>query len=256
MAEGKKTILEISNLTIKFGGNIAVNDVTFDVEKHQFVSLIGPNGAGKTTLFNMISGQYQPTSGSVRFKGEDITSYGVAETAQLGIGRSFQLASYYPNLTVLENVCLAIQYLKKKGWCFWKKTDDFPEFEDQAYEILQQVLLDNKWDHLAITLSHGEQRKLEIAILLGMEPEIMLLDEPTAGMSVEDVPAILDLLESLKDKRNRTMLLVEHKIDMVTRLSDDIAVLQEGRLIAYDKPEEIMKNKQVQAAYLGKAYEE
>jgi branched-chain amino acid transport system ATP-binding protein len=155
-------------------------------------------------------------------------------------------------LTVLENVCLAIQFLKGRGWCFWKKASDFPEFEDQAYEILQAVLLNEKWNSPAITLSHGEQRKLEIAILLGMDPKIMLLDEPTAGMSVEEVPAILDLLETLKDQRNRTIMLVEHKIDMVMRLSDKIAVLQYGQLIAYDSPPEVMKNKQVQAAYLGR----
>lgn len=256
MVEEKKPILELSNLTINFGGNVAVNDVSLAVLPHQFVSVIGPNGAGKTTLFNMISGQYQSTRGTIRLKDRDITELGVAETAQLGVGRSFQLASYYPNLSILENVCLAIQFVEKKGWCFWKKTDEFPEFEDQAYEILKQVFLENKWNHLAATLSHGEQRKLEIAILLGMDPEIMLLDEPTAGMSIEEVPAILDLLQALRDNRNRTILLVEHKIDMVIRLSDEIAVLQEGRLIAYDNPEEIMKNKQVQAAYLGKAYDE
>ena len=251
METGVNPILEISNLTINFGGNIAVNDVSLEVMPNRFVSLIGPNGAGKTTFFNMISGQYQPTSGSIRLKGRDITPLGVAETAQLGVGRSFQLASYYPNLSVLENVCLAIQFVKKKGWCFWKNNTSFPEIEDQAYDILEQVLLDNKWNHFAITLSHGEQRKLEIAILLGMDPEIMLLDEPTAGMSIEEVPAILDLMESLRDRRDRTILLVEHKIDMVLRLSDEIAVLQDGRLIAYDRPQEIMKDKQVQAAYLG-----
>ena len=256
MTEAENPILEISNLTISFGGNIAVNDVSLQVMPNRFISLIGPNGAGKTTFFNMISGQYQPIGGKISLKSQDITHLSVAETAQLGVGRSFQLASYYPNLTVLENVCLAIQYVKKKGWTFWKKTTEFPQFEDQAYDILKSVLLENKWNHFATTLSHGEQRKLEIAILLGMDAELLLLDEPTAGMSIEEVPTILDLLESLKDQRNRTILLVEHKIDMVIRLSDEIAVLQDGRLIAFDKPDEIMQNKQVQAAYLGKAYEE
>jgi branched-chain amino acid transport system ATP-binding protein len=256
MEEANVATLKLANLTISFGGNVAVNQVNLSVQPQQFVSLIGPNGAGKTTLFNLISGEYQPTDGTIFLKGKDITSFGVPETARLGVGRSFQLASYYPNLTVLENVCLAIQFMKNKGWCFWKNTSEFGEFEDLAYEILSQVLLEKKWNHFASTLSHGEQRKLEIAILLGMDPEIMLLDEPTAGMSIEEVPAILDLLESLKDKRDRTIMLVEHKIDMVLRLSDQIAVLQEGRLIAYDTPQAILENKQVQAAYLGKAYEE
>ncbi|NQU63452.1 MAG: ATP-binding cassette domain-containing protein, partial [SAR324 cluster bacterium] len=183
MVEERKPLLALANLTIKFGGNVAVNNVNLAVLPYQFVSVIGPNGAGKTTLFNMISGQYQATDGTIHLKGKDITALGVAETAQLGVGRSFQLAAYYPNLSILENVCLAIQFVNKSGWCFWKKTDAFPEFEDQAYEILKQVFLEAKWNHFAATLSHGEQRKLEIAILLGLDPEIMLLDEPTAGMS-------------------------------------------------------------------------
>ncbi len=249
-------VLEIENLTIKFGGNIAVDDVSLKIPIHQFISVIGPNGAGKTTFFNMISGQYRPSKGTINFKNQDITQSSVVDRARMGMGRSFQLAAYYPHLTVLENVTLAIQQLKKNGWCFWRSTRSFPDIEDQAYHILETVLLDNKWNHLATTLSHGEQRKLEIAILLGLEPEVMLLDEPTAGMSIEEVPTILDLLEKLRDQRNRTILLVEHKIDMVMRLSDQIAVLQEGRLIAYGDPEKIMSNQEVQAAYLGKAYED
>lgn len=256
MQTDNQTVLQVSDLTMNFGGNIAVNSVSLDVSENRFVSLIGPNGAGKTTFFNMISGQYQPTHGAIRFKGKDITDLGVAETAQLGIGRSFQLASYYPNLTVLENVIMAVQHTQRKGWFFWRSVGDFPEIADRAYEILETVLLENKWNHFAASLGHGEQRKLEIAILLGMEPDVMLLDEPTAGMSVEEVPAILDLLESIRDRRDRTIMLVEHKIDMVIRLSDEIAVLQEGRLIAFDSPEAIMKNPQVRAAYLGEAHEE
>lgn len=252
----ENAILDISNLTIRFGGNTAVDDVSLQITPNQLVSVIGPNGAGKTTFFNMISGQYFPTAGVIRLKGKDITRNGVADRARMGIGRSFQLAAFYPNLTVLENVCLATQTLTHHSWCFWKSTRSFPEIEEQATDILAQVLLDKKAHHLADTLSHGEQRKLEIGLLLGMNPEVMLLDEPTAGMSIEDVPAILDLLENLKNQRNRTIMLVEHKMDMILRLSDQIAVLQEGKLIAFDTPAQIMENKQVQAAYLGKAYEE
>jgi len=255
MPKDSATVLRTTKLTMNFGGNIAVNGVNLEVGRNHFVSLIGPNGAGKTTLFNMISGQYLPTEGSIHFKDREITRLGVAETARLGIGRSFQLASYYPNLTVLENVIMAVQQQQKKGWYFWKSAVDFPEIADRAYEILETVLLDQKWHQFASGLGHGEQRKLEIAILLGMDPEVMLLDEPTAGMSVEEVPAILDLLESIRDRRDRTIMLVEHKIDMVIRLSDEIAVLQDGRLIAYDTPDAIMNNPQVQAAYLGKAYD-
>ncbi len=256
MNKGNSSILKISDLTINFGGNYAVRDVNLDIAENRFVSVIGPNGAGKTTLFNMISGQYQPTAGAIFLKGKDITALGIAETARLGIGRSFQLASFYPDLTVLENVCMALQLVVGNSWCFWKKTTDFPELEDQSYDILKQVLLATKWNHVAKTLSHGELRKLEIGILLSMNPKIMLLDEPTAGMSVEDVPAILDLLEGIKDKRDRTIMLVEHKMDMVIRLSDEIAVLQEGNLIAFAGPQEIIQNQKVQAAYLGKTYEQ
>lgn len=247
------TILRTSGLTMNFGGNVAVDSVSLEVGRNRFVSLIGPNGAGKTTLFNMISGQYEPTQGSIHFKEMDITDLDVAETAQLGIGRSFQLASFYPNLTVLENVVMAVQHTQKKGWQFWRSVHDFPEIADRAYEILETVLLEKKWHQFASSLGHGEQRKLEIAILLGMDPEVMLLDEPTAGMSIEEVPAILDLLESIRDRRDRTIMLVEHKIDMVIRLSDEIAVLQDGRLIAFDTPDSIMNNPQVQAAYLGRS---
>lgn len=248
-------MIELSNLTVKFGGNTAVDDVSLTVDPNQFVSIIGPNGAGKTTLFNLITGQYRPTGGSIHLNGQDITPLSVAQRAQLGIGRSFQLAAYYPDLTVLDNVALAVQRVQKKSWVFWKPQHHFKEIREQAYEMLKQVFLEKKWDKEAKTLSHGEQRKLEIGILLGMAAEILVLDEPTAGMSIEEVPLILDMIEALKDERKRTILLVEHKLDMIMRLSDAIVVMHEGRLIAYDEPEAIVSNQQVQAAYLGKSYE-
>lgn len=249
-------IIKTEDLTVTFGGNTAVNQVSLDVKPNIFLSIIGPNGAGKTTFFNLISGQYQSTSGRILFRGHDITRKDVADRAKMGMGRSFQLTAYYPHLTVLQNVCLAVQQVHEKSWVFWKPTRDFEEIEDEAYAILQSVMLDKKWSRVANTISHGEQRKLEIAVLLAMQPEVMLLDEPTAGMAIEEVPTVLDLLEELKDQHNRTMILVEHKMDMILRFSDEIAVLQEGRLIAHDVPDAIMDNKQVQAAYLGKAYED
>jgi branched-chain amino acid transport system ATP-binding protein len=245
------SIVETKDLTIRFGGHVAVDHVNVQIFPFTFKSIIGPNGAGKTTFFNMISGQYRPTEGRVFFKGEDITPLSPALRTQLGIGRSFQLTNVFLSLTVLENVRLAIQSQKNIGFNFWKNYLHFSELEDRAYEILNMVLLDTKWSVPASSLTHGEQRKLEIAILLALEPEVLLLDEPTAGMALEEVPSILDLLKQIKNRKDKTILLVEHKMDVLMALSDSIAVLHEGKLIADDTPEAISKNKKVQEAYFG-----
>jgi len=245
------SIVETKDLTIRFGGHVAVDHVNVQIFPYTFKSIIGPNGAGKTTFFNMISGQYRPTEGRVFFKGEDITPLSPALRTKLGIGRSFQLTNVFLSLTVLENVRLAIQSQKNIGFNFWKSYLHFSELEDRAYEILNMVLLDTKWSVPASSLTHGEQRKLEIAILLALEPEVLLLDEPTAGMALEEVPSILDLLKEIKNRKDKTILLVEHKMDVLMALSDSIAVLHEGKLIADDTPEAISKNKEVQEAYFG-----
>jgi branched-chain amino acid transport system ATP-binding protein len=244
-------VVETRDLTIRFGGNVAVDQVSLQFEKHRLKSIIGPNGAGKTTLFNLISGQYKPTSGKVLFKGHDITDLDPAGRTKLGIGRSFQLTNIFPTLTVLENVRLALQSRADVGMIFWRHWRSYTELEDQAYELLKQVLLEDRWGHAASTLTHGEQRKLEIAILLGLDPVVLLLDEPTAGMSIEEVPAILEIIRDIKAARNRTILLVEHKFDMIMTVSDTIAVLKEGRLICDDTPDAVSNNAVVQAAYLG-----
>jgi branched-chain amino acid transport system ATP-binding protein len=244
-------LIETKDLTIQFGGHVAVDHVNLQIFLHSFKSIIGPNGAGKTTFFNMLSGQYRPTQGKVFFKGQDITHLSPAARTKLGIGRSFQLTNVFPSLTVLENVRLAVQSQRNVGLNFWKHYLHFSELQDRAYELLEMVLLDTKWNAPASTLIHGEQRKLEIAILLALEPEVLLLDEPTAGMSLEEVPSILDLLKQIKDKRDKTILLVEHKMDVLMALSDSIAVLHEGKLIADDTPEAISQNQRVQEAYFG-----
>lgn len=243
--------IETRDLTICFGGHIAVNSLSLRVEPYCLKSIIGPNGAGKTTLFNLISGQYIPTSGQVFLHGRDITGLGVADRAKLGIGRSFQLTNIFPSLTVLENVRLALQARENIGMVFWRDFRSYPQLEHRAYELLKQVLLQDKWLAQAASLTHGEQRKLEIAILLALDPGVLLLDEPTAGMSIEDVPAILEIIHSIKAKANRTILLVEHKFDMIMALSDSIAVLQEGQIICDDTPTAVSNNEQVLAAYLG-----
>lgn len=238
-------------LSIAFGGNWAVNTVDLDVWPYTLKSIIGPNGAGKTTFFNLISGQYKPSSGQILFRGRDISGLGAADRTRLGIGRSFQLTNIFPNLSVLENVRLALQSKQGLGWIFWRHVRAYSELEDRAYTLLQEVLLEKRWNEEAINLSHGEQRKLEIAILLALDPELLLLDEPTAGMSQEEVPAILEIIQGIKAAKERTLLLVEHKFDMVMALSDSIAVLKDGRLVCDDVPEAVVQNEEVQAAYLG-----
>ncbi|NTV32114.1 MAG: ABC transporter ATP-binding protein [Deltaproteobacteria bacterium] len=244
-------IIETKDLTIRFGGHVAVDHVSLQILPNTFKSIIGPNGAGKTTFFNMLSGQYSPTEGKVFFKGRDITPLSPAVRTRLGIGRSFQLTNVFPTLTVLENVRLAVQSQRNTGFNFWKNYLAFPEFEERAYALLEMVLLNTKWDVAASSLTHGEQRKLEIGILLALETEVLLLDEPTAGMSLEEVPSILEILKQIKNRRDKTILLVEHKMDVLMALSDSIAVLHEGKLIADGPPEAISKNQEVQTAYFG-----
>ena len=252
MAEKQvQPILETKDLTIRFGGHVAVDHVDLRIEPFVLKSIIGPNGAGKTTLFNLMTGQYRPTEGQVLLEGNDITHLGAAARTRLGMGRSFQLTNIFPNLSVLENVRVAIQSRMGFGLNFWRHFLHFEGIEDEAHAILKRVLLEDRWREFASSLTHGEQRKLELAILLALEPQILFLDEPTAGMGQEEVPAILEILESIKAARDRTILLVEHKMDMIMTLSDSIAVLQDGQLIAEGKPDEIHRNETVQAAYLG-----
>ena len=243
-------IIETRDLTIRFGGNTAVDRVNLQVEPGSLKSLIGPNGAGKTTLFNLISGQYKPTAGKVLFKGRDVTALGPADRTRLGLGRSFQLTNIFPTLTVLENVRVALQAKAEVGFVFWRSYRSYSDLEDRAYELLQQVLLGDRWAEESALLTHGEKRKLEMAILLALDPEVLLLDEPTAGMSLEEVPAILEIIQRIKAGRNRTILLVEHKFDMIMSVSDTIAVLKNGVLICDGSPDAVTRNQEVQEAYL------
>ncbi|HET7874316.1 MAG TPA: ABC transporter ATP-binding protein [Methylomirabilota bacterium] len=244
-------VISTQGLTIRFGGHVAVDHVSLDVAPAALKSIIGPNGAGKTTFFNLLSGQYRPTEGRILYQGRDITGWSAAARTRAGIGRSFQLTNIFPTLSVLENVRLAVQARRGLGFNAWRPADGFPELEDRAWALLETVTLEGKWRARAGDLAHGEKRKLEIAILLALEPEVLLLDEPTAGMSLEEVPAIIALIERIKAGRDKTVLLVEHKIDMIMALSDSVAVLKDGRLIADDTPEAISRNAEVQAAYFG-----
>ncbi len=248
---GAPSILRTRDLTIRFGGHVAVDHVTLAVAPGTLKSIIGPNGAGKTTLFNLLSGQYRPSEGRVWFRGEDVTRLGAAARARRGIGRSFQLTNVFPTLTVRENVRLAVQTRAGLALNAWRDYRSFPALDDRAMAILERVLLAAKGNATASELAHGETRKLELGILLALEPELMLLDEPTAGMALEEVPSIIALIEGIRAAGDRTILLVEHKIDMIMALSDSVAVLKDGRLIADDTPEAIGRNAEVQAAYFG-----
>lgn len=247
-------ILKTEDLTIRFGGQVAVDHVSCEIPEKHFKSIIGPNGAGKTTFFNLLSGELKPTEGEVYLRGEAITHLSSVDRARKGIGRSFQITNVFPNLTVLENVRLAIQSREKIYFQMIRFFSSYKHIIEEAEHILEQVLLIDKRDAIASKLSHGEKRKLEIAMLLALDSEILLLDEPTAGMSLEEVPVILDVIRSIKETGEKTILLIEHKMDLILDLSDSIMVLFNGQLLADGTPEEIMRNEMVENAYLGGLY--
>jgi len=243
--------LATRDLTIRFGGHVAVNGVTAEFHPGTLTVIVGPNGAGKTTWFNLISGQLAATSGSVFLRGQDITKFGPARRTRMGIGRAFQLTNLFPHLTVMENVRLAVQSRAGVGMSMFSTWFGHRDLIARAENYLERVSLVGKRDTWVGTLSHGDQRKLEVAILLALEPDILMFDEPTAGMSVDEVPVVLDLIHEVKAERDKTVLLVEHKMDVVRALADRIIVLHNGALVADGKPAEVMQSKIVQEAYLG-----
>ena len=243
--------LSTRELTVRFGGHVAVNAVTADFYPGTLTVIVGPNGAGKTTYFNLVSGQLPATSGQVLVGGQDITRHGAARRTRLGIGRAFQLTNLFPNLTVMENVRLAVQSRAGLGLNMFSVWFGHKELIERAEHYLERVAMSSRRDARVGALSHGDQRKLEVAILLALEPDIMMFDEPTAGMSVDEVPVVLDLIQAVKLERNKTVLLVEHKMDVVRALADRIVVLHNGTLVADGKPLDVMQSKIVQEAYLG-----
>jgi branched-chain amino acid transport system ATP-binding protein len=251
MAE--KPVLETRGLTIRFGGHVAVDGVSCAFRPGTLTAIVGPNGAGKTTYFNLISGQLQATSGSVALFGEDITRMGAPQRTKRGIGRAFQLTNLFPRLSVLENVRLAVQARANAGKSLFSMWSSHIELIEKADHYLQRVALSEKRDVTASLLSHGDQRKLEVAILLALEPEVFMFDEPTAGMSVDEVPVILHLISHIRALGNKTILLVEHKMDVVRSLADRIIVLHQGQLVADGAPAEVIASPIVQEAYLGVA---
>ncbi len=238
-------------LTIRFGGHVAVDAVSADFHPGTLTVIVGPNGAGKTTYFNLISGQLPATSGQVFLDGADITRLGAAKRTALGIGRAFQLTNLFPHLTVHENVRLAVQSRARLGMNMFSVWFAHTELIGRAEHFLERVALIGQRHMRVAALSHGDKRKLEVAMLLALEPAVMMFDEPTAGMSVDEVPVVLDLIHQVKRERDKTILLVEHKMDVVRALADRIIVLHNGSLVADGEPGEVMRSAIVQEAYLG-----
>jgi branched-chain amino acid transport system ATP-binding protein len=244
-------ILETRGLTVRFGGQAAVNDVSCAFHRGTLTAIVGPNGAGKTTYFNLISGQLRASSGEVLLRGERITGLTAPLRARRGLGRAFQLTSLFPDLSVLENVRLAVQARAGIGLHILGMAAWHTDLIDRAWSFLERVTLAARAAVPAAALSHGDQRKLEVAILLALEPAIFMFDEPTAGMSVDEVPVVLDLIESIRAEGEKTILLVEHKMEVVRRLADRVIVLHQGALVADGLPAEVVASPLVQEAYLG-----
>ncbi len=249
-------MLETKNLTIRFGGHVAVDHVSCVFKPGTLTAIVGPNGAGKTTYFNLISGQLRASEGSVRLNGTDITNEAAAARTHRGLGRAFQLTQLFLNLSVIENVRLAVQSRRKQGLNLWSVWLDQRATLDRAMELVTRVNLADRADAHASSLPHGDQRKLEVAMLMALEPSVYMFDEPTAGMSVDDVPVILDLIRALKAEADKTILLVEHKMDVVRELADRIIVLHNGQLVADGEPAAVIASPVVQGAYLGITTEE
>jgi branched-chain amino acid transport system ATP-binding protein len=243
--------LETRGLTIRFGGHVAVNNVSCTFQPGTLTAIVGPNGAGKTTYFNLISGQLRATAGQVLVKNEDVTRLPASARTRRGLGRAFQLTNLFPNLTVFENVRLAVQAREGAGLNLWTRWTDRRDLMSAAEAVLDRVRLSDKRDLIAGTLPHGDQRKLEVALLISLEPDVFMFDEPTAGMSVDEVPNVLEIVAELKRDAAKTILLVEHKMDVVRSLAERIIVLHNGSMVADGPPGEVMASAIVREAYLG-----
>lgn len=245
------SLLRVEHLNKSFGGLKATRDVSLTVATGELGSIIGPNGAGKSTLFNQITGQIRPDSGHVIFNDRDITGLPTHQIVRLGIGRSFQRSNIFPRLTTLENVQVAVLNFKRQGGNLWRATDKFGEVKDRVDQILSSVGLGDKRARLAGQLALGDQKRLEIGLTLALEPKLMLLDEPTAGMSPEETSNTIALIEKLVHEFKMSLLFTEHDIAMVFGISQIIRVLHHGEIIAVGTPKEISANPEVQRIYLG-----
>ncbi len=242
-------ILETKSLTKEFKGFTAVSDVNLKVERGHIHALIGPNGAGKTTCFNLLTKFLVPTTGQILFNGKDITALKPAQIARMGIIRSFQISAVFPHLTVLQNVRIGLQRELGTSYQFWKSERSLSQLNDRAMQLLAEVDLTSFADTVTVDMPYGRKRALEIATTLAMEPELMLLDEPTQGMGHEDVHRVTELIK--KVSAGRTILMVEHNMNVVSGICDKISVLQRGAMLAEGSYAEVSKNPQVMEAYMG-----
>jgi branched-chain amino acid transport system ATP-binding protein len=242
-------VLEVRGLAKSFGGFRAVGGVSFDVPQGSIGAVIGPNGAGKTTLFNLITGHIRPDAGEVKFKGRNVTGIAPHDLCRLGMGRSFQRTNIFPRLTVFENVQAAYVCHRGRGWNLFDRVG--PLYRDETDELLAAVGLRDRAGEVAGLLSHGGQKQLELAIALALEPEILLLDEPTAGMSAGETRDSIALIERLARERNLTLLFTEHDMDVVFQIAQQITVLHQGQVIADGAPADVRRNPDVRRVYLG-----
>jgi len=240
-------IITTQGVTRRFGAFTALKNVSIDFERGKLTSIIGPNGAGKSTYFNILSGTFPPSEGKVIFDGKDLAGLKPHEFAHIGIAKSFQITNVFPNFTALENVRIALQAHVSR-YNLWVKKSSL-NLDDRAYTLLKTVGIENRTGHLARELAHGQQRALEIAIALSSDPKLLLLDEPTAGMSPEETKSMMDLIVQLAT--TRTVILVEHKMKMIMGISDRIVVLHHGEFLAAGTPADIRNNDEVKRVYLG-----
>ncbi len=246
-------LIAVRGLSKSFGGLRATDRVDLDVEDGETRAIIGPNGAGKTTLIGQLAGDLRPDAGTTRFAGRDVTSLDAPARSRLGLARSFQITSIFPDFSALDNVALAVQAHSGHSFRFWRPARAERELREPALAVLGRVGLGARADVLAANLAHGEQRQLEIAMALATRPRLLLLDEPVAGMGLEETQRMVRLLSTLK--RRVTIVLVEHDMDAVFTLADRISVMVYGRIIATGSPEEVRGNAEVRRAYLGEGTE-
>lgn len=244
-----ESVLATERLTRRFGSLAAVDEVSLALRPGEVRGIIGPNGAGKSTLLRLMAGEIRPSAGRILYRGQDVTGRPMYELARRGIVKSFQITQVFPNLSCLENVRVVVQG-PARAWNFWQRVDLDRATLERAEALLARVGLYGKRNLPAYALSHGEQRHLEIAMALAMDPEVLLLDEPTAGMSAEEIESTMKLLQDVA--RERTIVIVEHKMPVIMNLCQRITVLHFGRILAEGTPEEIQASEEVQAVYLGR----
>lgn len=244
-------LLRVENVTKSFDGFVAVNNVNLTVEQGQMACIIGPNGAGKSTAFNLITGHLQPTRGRVFFRDREITGFPPHEICQMGVGRSFQRTNIFPRLSVFENVQVAVLSHAKKTLNFFTPAKKL--VQDETYQLLEDVGLVDEAQSISGTLSYGFQKQLELGIALASEPELLLLDEPTAGMSPQETASSIELIGKIARDRGLTLLFTEHDMDVVFSIAEKITVLHQGEVLAEGLPEEVRTNPEVQRVYLGEA---